>query len=300
MCITKTVFKISFGRHDGKMNILLKNNLPLLLGDYVYDLMDKVTVDSECLVSTYPHTIRTMWVDDKTKLKGYFFKNPQETNKLAVLIHGYNSRGLSDHAHNALFYLKNGYDVFMTANRGCDISGGDYTGFGILESRDTLKWINQLVEENKDYKIVIQGVSLGGATSCMLSHLDLPTNVKCIIADCPFKTLPAQLVQSAKLFHLPTFLLKPLNKICKKEAGYSFEDDSALNAVKEAKVPIFFIHGDIDKFIPCENSKELYEACSHKDKQLLIIEGAAHGSSNFINPEKYYSEIEKYLEKHIG
>lgn len=299
MCISNLVFKTGFGRHDKKLGILIKRNLPILLGDYVFELFDFIEGKRDELLEEYPHRVLRMKADDDSLLKGYFFNPKVKSDKLAILVHGYNSKGLGDHVLSAKYYLDKGYNVFLTANRGCDISGGKYTGFGILEKNDTLKWVNRFCTENPNYEIVLQGVSLGGATVCMMSRLNLPINVKCIVADCPFKTLKDQLYQSAKVMHLPTFMFNKLNKICIKKAEYSFYDDSPLDAVKEAKVPMFFVHGDKDDFIPKENSEELYEACVSEDKKLLIISGAAHGSSNYIDYDKYYTELGKFVDKYI-
>lgn len=300
MCISNLIFKMAFGRHDGKMNYFLRKNLPLLLGDYLDDLMDWNFGKKDYLVSNYPHILLSKELRDGVKVKAYFFKNNADNNKLAVCVHGYNSEVLQDNSPNALFYLEHGFDVLMVENRGCNISGGDYTGFAILESKDTMEWVKDFVKMNPKYEIVLQGVSLGGTTVATMSGMDdLPENVKCVVSDCPFRTLTDQLIRSAKIIHIPKFFIKPLNKICQKKAGYSFTDSSALDSVSKAKVPVLFIHGEDDFFIPPQNGKDLYEACSNPGKELLLVPKAGHGGSNFIDEKTYYTTVKNFIEKYI-
>ena len=119
MCISNLIFKMAFGRHDGKMNYFLRKNLPLLLGDYLDDLMDWNFAKRDYLVANYPHVLLTKELRDGVKVKGYFFKNKADNNKLAVCVHGYNSEVLQDNSPNALFYLEHGFDVNIGLSRTC-------------------------------------------------------------------------------------------------------------------------------------------------------------------------------------
>lgn len=74
--------------------------------------------------------------------------------------------------------------------------------------------------------------------------------------------------------------------MCRKTAGYSFKEYSTLEAMKTNKIPVLFIHGSNDKFVPPYMSKQNFEAAVC-EKQILIVENAGHGSSYFENKPLY-------------
>ena len=77
------------------------------------------------------------------------------------------------------------------------------------------------------------------------------------------------------------------------------KDANALSAVKRKKVPMLFIHGDADDFVPFEMLDKVYESASC-EKQKLVIEGAGHAMSSSIAPELYWGEVEKFLDRHMN
>ena len=65
--------------------------------------------------------------------------------------------------------------------------------------------------------------------------------------------------------------------------------------MKKATVPILFIHGDNDDFVPEYMCEKLYEAANCK-KDKLIIHSAGHTESRYKEPEKYYNKIFDFLD----
>jgi fermentation-respiration switch protein FrsA (DUF1100 family) len=88
------------------------------------------------------------------------------------------------------------------------------------------------------------------------------------------------------------------NIVVKMKAGYSLEDASAIEQVKNSKTPILFIHGDKDDFVPYSMMDELYNATS-SDKEKLTIEGAGHDHSYLVNPKLYWTSINTFLNKYV-
>ena len=78
---------------------------------------------------------------------------------------------------------------------------------------------------------------------------------------------------------------------------YDLMDASALEAVKRTSLPILFIHGTEDVFVPPEMSRELYDAAAG-EKELLFVEGAGHVQAPDKEPELYYETVFSFLEKH--
>ena len=76
--------------------------------------------------------------------------------------------------------------------------------------------------------------------------------------------------------------------------GYGLDECNACREVAKASVPILFIHGEEDDFVPCGMVYELYDACQ-TEKKVVIVEGAGHVESCYRNPELYEAAIEEFI-----
>jgi fermentation-respiration switch protein FrsA (DUF1100 family) len=142
---------------------------------------------------------------------------------------------------------------------------------------------------------------MGSATVMLMSGSGrLPSNVKFVVADCGYTSAYNQFAHNAKGMHVPTFpLIDAANIFNRLISGYDFKDASPVEAVKKATVPMAFIHGANDDFVPTYMVNELYEACSSEHKELLIVEGAAHAESYPTDSENYEALINSFAEKYL-
>ena len=60
-------------------------------------------------------------------------------------------------------------------------------------------------------------------------------------------------------------------------------------------LPVLFIHGTEDAFVPVSMSSELYEAAAGP-RELLLVEGSGHVQAQDKNPELYYGTVFRFLE----
>ena len=239
------------------------------------------------------------WIqsDDGLKLHATWFPQ-EEQKKVVICFHGYTGQGMQDCVGLSNYYLKHGYSMLFVDERAHGQSEGTYIGFGCLDRKDAFKWIQWVIEEcGEETQILLHGISMGGATVLMTSGLNLPPQVKGIISDCAFTSAKEVFTHVLKtMIHLPAFpMIQISDMLNQKFAGYSLDECNAAREVKKATVPILFIHGSGDTFVPCEMCEEIYKNCA-SPKQKLIIEGAAHA-------ECYYKETKSYegaLDKFIG
>lgn len=234
-------------------------------------------------------------------LCGYYLAAPSPTAKTAILVHGYTSKGKDMAAFAHYYYGELGFNVFMPDCRGHGESEGDYIGFGWHDRLDIMKWIDYITEKvGQDAQIILHGISMGGATVLMTSGEKLPPNVKCIISDCAYTSVKGILgYQMYRMYKLPNFpLIHITSLICKLKSGYFFSEASALAQVEKCKIPVLFIHGSEDKFVPTEMVYQLYKA-ANCDKQLFIVNKAGHGDSFWIDTEGYKQQVEGFLKKHV-
>ena len=225
----------------------------------------------------------------------------QEGHKYAILFHGYASVSLQMAPYAKMFYDM-GYSVITPDARAHGESEGDYIGMGWLERPDVLSWINSVIGTDPDAEIVLHGVSMGGATVMMAAGEDLPDNVKCIVEDCGYSSVWDEFrLQLKNVFHLPAFpLLNTASLVSKIRAGYNFKEASSVKQLQKATVPMLFIHGDADTFVPFSMLDEVYEACASAEKEKLVVHDAAHGAAADTDPELYWNTVFTFVGKYIS
>ncbi len=233
---------------------------------------------------------------DGLKLHATWFPNTG-TARVVICFHGYTSQGMSDYIGLSDYYLKRGWSMLLVDERAHGDSEGKYIGFGCLDRYDALKWIDWTIAQlGENAQLLLHGTSMGGATVLMASGLGFPPQIKGIVSDCAFtsaKEVFTHVLHS--MYHLPAFPMIPISSAFnKKKAGYGLGDCNAAVEVRRAKVPILFIHGSGDTFVPCRMCEELYQNCA-SPKEKLIIEGAAHAESYYKNPEAYERALDSFI-----
>lgn len=235
--------------------------------------------------------------NDNITLRGTEYLKQEETNKWAIILHGYRSNPSSVLTIGEHFSEK-GYNVLIPSMRACANSEGEYVGMGWLDKEDLKCWINLIIEENKNAEIILHGSSMGAATVLMASGDELPANVKNIIADSGYTSVWDIFASEAKArFNLPEFpVLNMFQIVANRKAKYDIKEASSLEQVKKSKTPILFIHGDKDDFVPEYMCEKLYDATNCK-KEKLIIHGAGHTDGKYREPEKYYNTIFDWISR---
>lgn len=234
--------------------------------------------------------------DDGLKLHGYLAENKKSNGKYAIIFHGYTSEGSHMKRYAKQFY-KLGYSVLAPDARAHGTSEGRIRGMGWLERKDAICWANMLVQKDRDCQIVLFGVSMGGATVMMASAEEtLPKQVFAVVEDCGYTSVWDEFAFRLKsMAGLPPFPVLNLASLFTKWCGgYSFKEASAVEQVKNSKVPILFIHGEEDAFVPFSMLDELYSA-ANCDKRKLVVPGAKHAKSSSTDPDTYWNTVEEFL-----
>src|SRR5690625_149737 len=234
---------------------------------------------------------------DDLNLQGYFLEAEEPTNKTVIFAHGYLGRGRDMALFGQHYYEDLGYNVFTADLRGHGVSEGDYIGFGWHDRLDYLKWIDQVIARvGEDSEIILHGLSMGASTVLMVSGEELPNQVKGIVADSPFSsTYDLFKSQLERMFHLPSFPLLPTTSLITQiRADYSFYEASAMKQVEKAEVPILYLHGGADTFVPTHMAMELYENTA-SEADIIIFDEASHGEAFVIYEEKYLEQLHKFL-----
>lgn len=248
-----------------------------------------------------PHEEVSITSYDGLKLSAVYFSNENaEKKRLVIGFHGYTGEGVSNHLGISSYFGRKGFSMLFPDARAHGKSEGTYIGFGCLDRIDALDWIKWAVDKcGEDVEIWLYGVSMGGATVLMASSLELPGQVKGIISDCAF-TSPKDVFTHVlnNMYHLPAFpIIQGSDILNKRLAGYGMDECNAIREVSKTTLPILFIHGDKDTFVPPEMCESLYESCGSPYKQKLIVKGAAHAESYYKDTENYENALNEFFMK---
>ena len=236
---------------------------------------------------------------DDLKLHATYFPAQAEEGKKKIVIcfHGYTSQGMSDYIGLSDYYQKRDFAMLLPDARAHGASEGEYIGFGCLDRQDALGWVRWAIEKlGVETEILLHGTSMGAATLLMLSGLKLPAQVKGIVSDCGF-TSPKEVFTHVlhTMYHLPAFPIIPgADLVNRKLAGYGMDECNSRREVEKAEVPILFIHGGNDTFVPWQMCDDIYEHCA-SPKSKLIVEGAAHAESYYKDMESYEAALTKFI-----
>ena len=233
--------------------------------------------------------------DDGTKLIGHFHR-AQNAKRTIIAMHGWRSSFSKDFGMIADFWFENDCNVLFAEQRGQGKSGGEYMGFGLVERFDTLCWIDWVNSRiDNSLPIYLAGISMGATTVLMASGEKLSPNVKGVMADCGFTSPEAIWKHVAKNMHLRYNELMGYwaSNICKRKINFGANDYSTIEAMKNTDIPVLFVHGTEDKFVPIEMTYENYVACV-SPKRLLVVPGAQHGMSYFTEKANYEKAIKDF------
>lgn len=249
---------------------------------------------AEALKEAEQETVHIRSFDGLT-LTGHLVK-AQSPKRLIVAVHGWRSTWNRDFCMVAPFWQEAGCDVLYVEQRAHGESQGKYIGFGLLERKDCLAWSRWAAEQYPDLPIYLSGISMGATTVLMAAGEDLPKNVKGIQADCGF-TSPKEIWKHVAQNNLH-MAFSPVRQTWmdgtfRLKLHQGLGSYSTVTAMQNCHVPVLFIHGTEDSFVPIEMTYENYLACTAPHR-LLVIPGAGHGMSYAKEPKTCQRTMEEF------
>lgn len=236
---------------------------------------------------------------DGLKLTGRYY-HVADGAPLEIQCHGYKGNALRDFSGAWRIAKAAGRNVLLINQRCHGGSQGHTITFGILERRDVLDWIRYSCDRFGSVPILLSGVSMGAATVLMVAGMELPKNVKGIIADCPYDA-PSNIIKKVlgQDMGMPVKFVYPLIRLGGMLYGkFNLAADSPVEAVKRAQVPILLIHGDDDRFVPYPMSCNIHAAAPEKI-EFHTIPGAGHALNYVTDPESYTNIVNAFTERYL-
>ena len=248
------------------------------------------------------HHARDVWVtsDDGLNLHGLWVPATDALGTM-VLFHGYRSCAQADFSMVLSFYHILGFNLLLADQRSHGKSQGKYITFGIREHRDALRWLQWHNATFGSQDVYLGGMSMGATTVLMAAGEELPANVRGVVADCGFSSPWEILCREIRhQIHLPSKPLAWSAGIFARLLGrFGLREDSTLEAMKKCRVPVLFVHGTGDRFVPCTMTQAAYDACA-SEKQLILVEGAGHGLSYVVDQPRCQSALENFFMDHLS
>lgn len=247
---------------------------------------------------------------DGRKLHAAYITAPAPTNRVAMLVHGYNDDGIAMLNVGHLYSSVMGYHIIFPDLHAHGQSEGDYIQMGWKDRLDVMRWMdvaNDLFKgDSAMTQMVVHGVSMGAATVMAVAGETQKPYVKCYVEDCGYTSVydefRHELTDTALLptpFPLPEFPLLPTASAWAKiRLGWSFKEASMIEAVKRCTLPMLFIHGDQDDFVPSWMAHTLY-AAKPNPKEIYIGKGSGHARTLLDHQAEYASRVQDFTSKHI-
>ena len=243
-------------------------------------------------VRSMPHEDVSITSFDGLTLRGRYYEQKKDA-PIEIMFHGYRGNSERDMCGAVERAFAVGRNALIVDQRASGNSDGHIISFGINERRDCIDWINFAIKKfGNDVRIMITGISMGAATVMMASGEVLPDNVIGVLADCGYTSAKEIIKKVITKMRLPAAVLYPFVKLGARIFGrFDLEQTCPIDAVKRCKIPIIFVHGDNDTFVPYDMSVRLHESCVSDKKVLITVKGAGHGLAYPVDKEGYINKL---------
>ena len=289
------LFKVAF--HVNRKETLNTHKIPDTKQHRIFKDRILKMIDATCAIPFEEVETKSF---DGLKLYGRLYVQKSDA-PFEILFHGYKDNAISDFCGGLRLALSLGHNVILVDQRAHGKSEGKCLSFGILERKDVVSWVNYVKDTfGDDTPVILMGISMGASTVLMASDLEITPNVKGIIADCGYSSPEGIIRKVAGDLKLPLYIVMPLLKLgAKLYGGFGLDDATATDALKNAKVPVLFIHGEEDDFVPYNMGAGNFESCS-SEKYMLSVPEAGHGLSFFYDKEGYIKTVKEFTAKVLG
>lgn len=229
-------------------------------------------------------------------IKGIFIPN-SNSNKCIILCHG-----ITVNINYSVKYIKpfynRGFSIFMYDHRNHGLSGGDYTSMGYFEKFDLKTCANYIFNKlGDDISLGVLGESMGAAT--VLQYCAIDKRIDFCIEDCGysdvFDLFKHRLKEDYKINFIPLLYIADI--LMKFKYSWNFKSASPITFIKDIDIPILFIHGDKDDYVPTYMVYDLFNSKTTGIRDIYIAKDAKHADALISDPNKYDAVIGSFLDK---
>ena len=215
--------------------------------------------------------------------------------RVVILVHGYTACAAFGWKYADIF-LELGFSCVLYDNRNHGRSDRRPTTMGPREAEDLVQvaeWVRGRF--GAGCVLGLHGESMGAST-VMLAAPRIP-GLAFAVEDCGYSDLREELAHvCANRYHVPRVpFLAMASLIYRASSGVFLSGVSPRTAVAECgEIPMLFVHGEADDFVPTRMVYENYAAKEGK-KEIFTVPGAGHAESVLVDREGYKGAVYRVL-----
>ncbi len=229
-------------------------------------------------------------------LNGVYIEKYAITNNYVIVFHPYTA-DVSDMARHARLFYEMDFNVLVVESRGHGDSEYTTNNLGFDERYDVVDWVNFITQKDTDSDIFLFGLGSGGSTVLMASSLEMPANVKGIIADSAYANLNEIFKENVgELYNLPSFpTVEIAAGFIEKNMGFNPAEVDVVKEVQKSTLPIMVVISGSDNVVSEEQSEAIYDACTVEGSDRLFVDNVYHCGALNGKPQKYEREITRFI-----
>lgn len=239
------------------------------------------------------------------KISAWRFK-AQNPGGIVIVLHGMHGQDASSLLDFGYFFMNANYEAFCLDMRAHGYSGGDTIGFGYTEVRDVSALLDWLKErpEYKDKKIILYGISMGGATA--LNTAAVRKDIDLVISVSAFKSFENTFLDFMRAEEIPELIVKTfkpaIRLVLALKYGTNPVKNSPINRIRLLDIPVLLVHGDQDEQILVQQARDLKQAAGD-NAELWIVKDAEHMVvTDLLNEDKswYREKILSFIKSNLS
>jgi len=182
----------------------------------------------------------------------------------------------------------------------------DFTKLNLAQEADInalFKTYTDHIEKYPATDIVLYGVSRGASTICTFMGKHQPQNVKALVLESPFDSIPHFLKHSQKTSYISGIA----NKLLPKVTAYNPNGESPITSIANISkdIPILLVGSYFDDVVPLQCSQSLarkFSKLGHHKVHLLVLNKSSHSGyafDDYADKIKYETVVHAFY-KHYG
>ena len=232
-----------------------------------------------------------------------YFKNESYIKPTIILVHWHET----DHTVMlplAEMFIKQGYNVVLYDQRAHGNNTAKIVTFGYYEQDDLQDVINFVKSKAKNVPIGVLGQSMGASTLGFYIGTDHAKNsIDFAIIESPFSNMYQELEYNIHFklgFKLPVSLALNVGSMFNKIInGFTFKEVSITKHIKNTSIPTLIMHSKDDTVCPYSMGKEVYEAMSFNNNEMVTFNNTKHVTAFFTNRGLYEKKVINFINKYI-
>jgi hypothetical protein len=213
---------------------------------------------------------------------------------MVVMFHGY-AASKSTLLNAAPVFQELGFPTMLIDFYGSGGSSGSDTTLGVEETHDVAAAVNFTRRKWPGRKIVLYGISMGGA-AVLRAIATQPVKPDAIIIESTFDTL---LNTARSRFHATGLPGTPFSELLifwgSLQRRFNFFAHNPVDYARSVNCPALILHGEKDERAPPEQARKIAQATGNK-AHLVIYSGVPHMPIVDARPSEWRRDVSRFLQ----